>query len=270
MSATSDAGTGPETSRPRWIDNHCHLDGETDPAMLVAAAREAGVVALITVGTDAQRSATCLELAARLDGVWATAGLHPHDATQGLDALRSLVRNTLADDGHRLVAIGECGLDYHYDHSPRAVQREVFAAQVALAHEVDLPLVIHTREAWDDTFAILDEQGMPDRTVFHCFTGGPAEAERALDIGAMLSVSGIVTFPSATDLRAAVAAAPLERLMVETDSPYLAPVPHRGRRNRPELVVHVGAEVAALQARPVADVASATTTNAVSFYGITP
>ncbi len=269
MSVEPDSAAVVGPSRCSWVDNHCHLDGEADPAALVEAARDAGVIGLVTVGTDAERSAACLGLADRFDGVWATAGLHPHDATQGLDALRSLVEETLAADGHRLVAIGECGLDHHYDHSPRSVQRDVFAAQVELAKEVGLPLVVHTREAWDDTFAILDDHGMPERTVFHCFTGGPAEAERALDIGAMLSISGIVTFPSATDLREAVAIVPLERLMVETDSPYLAPVPHRGRRNRPELVVHVGAEVAALQGRSVAHVAEVTTANAARFYGIT-
>lgn len=270
MSAASDPATAPGAAPDRWIDNHCHIDGEVDAGRIVDAARAAGVAALVTVGTDALRSAACLDLAERIDGVWATAGLHPHDAAQGIGELRALVDATLALPRHRLVAIGECGLDHHYDHSPRGVQREVFAAQVALANEVGLPLVIHTREAWEETFAVLDEQGVPERTVFHCFTGGPVEAERALALGAMLSISGIVTFRSAVELREAVACAPLDRLMVETDSPYLAPVPHRGRPNRPELVVHVGAEVAALQRREVAEVAAATTANAVRFYGLPP
>lgn len=261
-------GTDSERSRVRWVDNHCHLDGEQDPAAVVAAAREAGVEALVTVGTDAARSAVCLDLADRLENVWATAGLHPHDAVQGVDELLKLVDDALGPDRRRLVAIGECGLDYHYDHSPREVQRRVFAAQVVLAREVDLPLVIHTREAWDDTFAILEEHGVPERTVFHCFTGGPQEAALALDLGAMLSVSGIVTFRSAGALREAVAATPLERLLVETDSPYLAPVPHRGERNRPSLVGRVGEELAALHGRPVGEVAEATTLNAVRFYGL--
>ncbi len=131
-----------------------------------------------------------------------------------------------------------------------------------------LPLVIHTREAWDDTFALLDSEGMPARTVFHCFTGGPAEAEMALSRQAMLSVSGIATFPSAVELRAAVASAPLDRLMVETDSPYLAPVPHRGERNRPALVARVGEELAALRSESVEAVAAATTANARAFYDL--
>ena len=252
----------------RWVDNHCHLDGEQDPAAVVAEARAAGVVALVTVGTDAARSAACLELADRLEQVWATAGLHPHDAVQGTGDLMAVVDDALGRDPRRLVAIGECGLDYHYDHSPREVQRDVFASQVRLAQEVDLPLVIHTREAWDDTFGILEEHGVPERTVFHCFTGGPQEAARALDLGALLSVSGIVTFRSAEELREAVATTPLDRLLVETDSPYLAPVPHRGERNRPSLVGRVGEEVAALHGRPVGEVAEATTLNAIRFYGL--
>ena len=125
--------------------------------------------------------------------------------------------------------MGECGLDYYYDHSPRDAQRTAFAAQIAIANERRLPLVIHTRDAWDDTFDVLATEGVPERVVFHCFTGGPDEAARALATGAFLSFSGIVTFKGATDVQAAAASCPLERMLVETDSPYLAPVPHRGR-----------------------------------------
>ena len=256
----------PGDPRTRWIDNHCHLDGDADAAEQVAEARSAGVVALINVGTSAERSAAGLALAAELDHVWATAGVHTHDATDGVDGLRRLLAGAAADPF--LVAIGECGLDYHYDHSPRDVQRSTFAAQVQLAHQMNLPLVIHTREAWDDTFDVLAVEGVPPRTVFHCFTGGPVEAERALATGAMLSISGIVTFAGATELRQAVASAPLERLMVETDAPYLAPVPHRGQRNRPALVARVGDEVARLQGRSAHEVAAATTATATDFYGL--
>jgi TatD DNase family protein len=168
-----------------------------------------------------------------------------------------------------VVAVGECGLDYHYDHSPRSQQREVFAAQIALAHARGLALVIHTREAWDDTFAILDAEGVPERTVFHCFTGGPDEARAGLDRGAHLSISGIVTFPSAIDIREAVAITPLDRLLVETDSPYLAPVPHRGRRNRPALVGLVGAAVADVIGRPVAEIAAATRCSTQQIFALT-
>ena len=245
----------------RWTDNHCHLPADLDEARaVVAEARAAGVERLVDVGTDVASSRAAAERAAALDGVWATAGVHPHDASSGLDGLVDVLASS------SVVAVGECGLDYHYDHSPRPEQREAFAAQVVLAHEHGLPLVIHTREAWDDTFAILDEVGVPERTVMHCFTGGPAEAEASLGRGAFLSFSGIVTFKTADDLRAAAVACPLERLMVETDSPYLAPVPHRGRPNRPALLVHVGAAVAAAKGLGVETVADTSWANAERFY----
>jgi TatD DNase family protein len=263
--------TGPApdpVDRPVWVDNHCHLDGEGDVDAVLADAAAAGVAEVVCVGVTVARSAECVALARSHRAVWATAGVHPHDARHGIDGLEDVIEEGLA--AGVLVAVGECGLDHHYDNSPRDVQREAFAAQIAICHRRGLPLVIHTREAWDDTFDVLDGEGVPDRTVFHCFTGGPEEARRALDRGALLSVSGIVTFPGAPDLRDAVALAPLDRLMVETDSPYLAPVPHRGRRNRPALVARVGEEVAALQGRDVAEVAAATTATARAFYGMRP
>jgi TatD DNase family protein len=264
MSDSSDA----TPSVGSWIDNHCHLDGEPDPAAIVADARASGVVAMITVGTTTERSKECISLARDLPGVYATVGVHPHDATEGTAELRDVVESAGRDDPGLVVAIGECGLDYFYDHSPREVQRSAFAAQIGLAHDLGLPLVIHTRDAWADTFDILEQEGVPERTVFHCFTGGPDEADRGLALGAKLSVSGIVTFPTATALRAAVAEAPLDQLMVETDSPYLAPVPHRGRRNRPGLVPVIGAEVASLQQRTLSEVAVATSRTATDFYGL--
>jgi TatD DNase family protein len=194
--------------------------------------------------------------------VFATAGVHPHDASRGIGGLEALLHEP------EIVAVGECGLDFHYDRSPRDVQREVFAAQVALAHAHDLPLVIHTREAWPETFEVLDAEGMPERTVFHCFTGGPDEARRCLDRGAVLSFSGIVTFPSATDLQDAARQCPLDRLLVETDSPYLAPVPHRGQRNQPAWVPVVGAAIAALHGVDPAAVAEATWATATRIYGL--
>jgi TatD DNase family protein len=162
--------------------------------------------------------------------------------------------------------VGECGLDYHYDYSPRADQRAVFAAQVTMARERDLALVVHTREAWDDTFAVLGDAGVPPRLVMHCFTGGPAEARKALGLGAYLSFSGIVTFPTATDVRAAAAIAPLDRVLVETDSPYLAPVPHRGRPNRPAYVPVVGAALAAALGVGVEVVEEATWANTENVF----
>ncbi|MGZ4729328.1 MAG: TatD family hydrolase [Acidimicrobiales bacterium] len=243
-----------------WTDTHCHLPAGADAAEPIAEARAAGVTRLITVGTDVERSRQAIAVASAHPGVWATAGVHPHDAAGGLDGLVELL------GAPEVVAVGECGLDYHYDHSPRDAQRQVFAEQIALAFEHDLALVIHTREAWDDTFDILAAEGVPPRTVFHCFTGGPTEAGKGLDLGIRISFSGIITFKTADDLRAAAAACPLDRLLVETDSPYLAPVPHRGRPNRPALVPLVGAAVAAAKGIDVAEVADASWRSATQLY----
>jgi len=246
----------------RWIDDHCHLEQEpARAAEQVTAAAEVGVERLITVGCDVGQSADYIDLARRHPGVvWATAGVHPHDARHGIGGLEALLVEP------EVVAVGECGLDFHYDHSPRDQQAEVFAAQIALAVQHDLALVIHTREAWAETFDILAAVGVPPRTVFHCFSGGPEEARRCLDLGAVLSFSGIVSFPSATDLHAAARACPLDRLLVETDSPYLAPVPHRGQRNQPAWVVAVAAALAAVKGAALEDVAEATWATAQATY----
>jgi TatD DNase family protein len=174
-------------------------------------------------------------------------GLHPHDASKGLEEVEGVLDEALARQPGVVVAVGECGLDYHYDHSPRPAQREMFAAQLALAKSRDLTLVVHTRDAWDDTLDILHSAERPERVVVHCFTGGADEARRCLDIGAFLSFSGIVTFKTADDVRAAATLCPSDRLLVETDAPFLAPVPHRGEDNRPALVTVVGEAVASLK-----------------------
>jgi TatD DNase family protein len=246
----------------RWIDDHCHLHRDVAVAdEQVAAAAAAGVERLITVGCDLGQSADYIDIARRHPGsVWATVGVHPHDAKDGLGGIEALLGEP------EVVAVGECGLDFHYDHSPRDQQAEVFAAQIALAHQHDLALVIHTREAWPETFDILAAEGVPPRTVFHCFSGGPEEAGRCLDLGAVLSFSGIVSFPSATELHDAARACPLDRLLVETDSPYLAPVPHRGKRNQPGWVPLVGEAVARLRGVPPEEVATATWATAERVY----
>lgn len=248
-----------------WVDSHCHLPSLDDPGAALDRARAEGVVEVVTVGTDLASSQAGVGLTAAHPGVAATVGLHPHDAVRLDDEWEALERLAGA---RGVVGVGETGFDLHYRHSPPADQERAFRAQIGLAGRLGRALVIHTREAWDDTFEILADRGLPERTVFHCFTGGPPEAERALATGALLSISGIVTFNSAGALRDAVSAAPLDRIMVETDAPYLAPVPHRGQRNRPALVARVGAEVAALQDRPVEEVAAATTATAARFYGL--
>lgn len=258
-----------ERPEPRWTDDHCHLGFEADrfgggdaAAALVDDARAAGVTRMITVGCDLASSRDAIAAAEIHEGVWATVGLHPHEARHGLGGLESLLTHP------RVVAVGECGLDYHYDHSPRADQRAMFAAQIALAHQQRLPLVVHTREAWADTLDILAAEGVPDRTVIHCFSGGPDEARRCLDLGAHLSFSGIVTFKAATDVQQAAARCPLDRLLVETDSPYLAPAPHRGKPNRPAWVPLVGAAIAAVHGLPVETIAARTWANATHLYGL--
>jgi TatD DNase family protein len=231
-------------TEPNWFDSHCHVHDPGIPggtAAAVADATAAGVSGMITVGCDRATSEAAIEVAAAHPNVWATVGLHPHDAVNGVDSIIDL----LAAD--RVVAVGEAGLDYYYDHSPRDVQREAFAAQIQLAHEHRLPLVIHTRDAWDDTFDVLAAEGVPDRTIFHCFTGGPDEVRRCIGIGAFVSLSGIVTFKSAAAIQEAARLVPIERVLVETDSPYLAPVPHRGQPNRPAWVPLVGSFVAGLR-----------------------
>ena len=241
----------------RWADSHCHVPWkDTDPAVVIPAARAAGVERLITIGTDAETTAAAIEVARAYDDVWATVGLHPHDATRGVDTVAGFL-----DGSPEIVAVGECGLDYHYNHSPPAVQREAFAAQIALAKAHDLALVVHTREAWDDTVDVLTAEGVPARTVIHCFTGGAAEARRCLDIGAYVSFSGIVTFKAADDVREAATICPLDRLLVETDAPYLAPVPHRGKPNEPAWVALVGAAVAGVKGLDPAAVAEASWEN---------
>ncbi|HZJ25891.1 MAG TPA: TatD family hydrolase [Acidimicrobiia bacterium] len=249
-----------------WIDSHCHLpslSGPPDEALV--RARAAGVEAVISIGTDLESSRRGLELADRHPDVWATVGLHPHEAAKLAVEWGQLLPLTAAE---RTVGIGETGLDYFYEHSPRDEQIIAFRAQVRLAHERELPLVVHARDAWDDTFAVLAEEGTPARTIVHCFTGGEREAERALALGAVLSFSGIVSFKNAHDVREAARITPSDRMLVETDAPYLAPVPHRGRENEPAWVVDVGVAIAAATDRTVEDVADSTRSVARTLFRI--
>ena len=245
-----------------WTDQHCHLPPGLAGADQVGEARAAGVTRMVTVGCHFEQSRQMIAIAREHDGVWATAGLHPHDAKQGLHGIEELLAEP------EVVAVGEAGLDFHYDHSPREVQAGVFAAQIEMAHRNEMPLVIHSREAWQETFEILDREGVPSRTVFHCFTGGVDEAAECRARGAILSFSGIITFPSGGDLRAAAADCPLDRLLVETDAPYLAPVPHRGKQNRPAFVPFVGEAVAQAKGIRVEEVEQATWATAALFYGL--
>lgn len=245
----------------RWIDNHCHFAGdEVADRSTIDEAAAVGVRRFIDVGCDLASSVAAIARSRAHPEVFATAGVHPHEAQHGIDGIEDLVGSG------EVIAVGECGLDYHYDHSPRPVQRDVFAAQIALAQRHDATLVIHTREAWEETFQILDREGVPDRTIFHCFTGGADEAAECIDRGAYLSFSGIVTFKSAVDVQEAAVLCPADRLLVETDSPYLAPVPHRGKQNQPAWVVAVGERLAELRGCSVETIADSTWRNAHVAY----
>ena len=239
-----------------WADSHVHLFSLEEGAdVALDRARAAGVDHFVCVGTDLETSRACVDLASAHPDVAAVVGLHPHEAVH-LPAMRADLEALV--DHPVVVGVGEAGFDLYYEHSPHADQEAAFRWQVGLAHAHDRTLVIHTRDAWPDTFRVLEEEGVPPRTVLHCFTGGPAEAERALALGCHLSFSGIITFKNADALREAAALAPLDRVLVETDAPYLAPVPHRGRPNEPGYVPHVGEALAAAMGRDPDEVAAAT------------
>jgi len=249
------------------VDTHCHLDMLEDLDGALSRMRAAGVARAVTIGVDRVTSEWAARAARTHDEVWATVGLHPHDAKDRSDDAMAMLEH-LARTEEKVVGVGEAGLDYHYDNSPREQQRAVFEEQVAMATRVGKALVIHTREAWDDTFAILGAAGPPpDRIVFHCFSGGPAEAARALEAGAYLSFAGVVTFKNATDLREAARETPLDRIVVETDAPFLAPVPHRGRPNEPAYVVRTAEAIATVKGVTADEVARSTTENAARLFG---
>ena len=251
------------------IDSHCHLADDTfatDLDDVVRRARDAGLErAMVILEAGNSREAA---QARRLDALWPelrfSIGVHPHQAHQYAadpDRAATVVREQWAETPAAR-AVGEIGLDYHYDFSPRDVQQAVFRAQLRLARELDRPVVIHTREADDDTVTVLREEGGGQlRGVLHCFTGGTALADSGLDLGFYISLAGIITFPKAEELRQTVRRVPLDRLLTETDSPFLAPVPYRGKRNEPAHVARVVDALAALHGKPSTDLARQTAAN---------
>lgn len=257
------------------IDSHCHLAGEEfagDLEAVVARAAEAGVVEALCI--LAAEDAAEVERAALVRTAWPAmrfaTGVHPHNAARyladvggGVDAVRRVIVATGA------CAVGEIGLDYHYDYSPRDVQQQLFRAQIRLARELNLPIIIHTREATEDTFdSLTAEGGSAIRGVFHCFTGDGPMARRALDLGFYISFAGILTFPRATDLREIARTVPADRLLSETDAPYLAPVPHRGKRNEPAFVPRVVETLATLQGVEVTAMAAQIHANFRQLFGL--
>lgn len=247
----------------QWTDTHCHTQEqmvETGSDELLERARAAGVSRFIVIGTDADTSQQAIDTASQHADVWATVGLHPHDATKGVHTIAHLATSP------RVVGIGECGLDYYYENSPRDVQIPAFAEQIALAKQHNMSLVVHTRDAWLDTYNVFDTEGIPNNTIIHCFSGGPDEARECLNRGAFLSFSGIVTFKNADELREAAKLCPLDRILVETDSPFLAPVPFRGRPNEPAHVGIVGTAIADLRGIDPVEFASITSANALAAF----
>lgn len=250
---------------PVLIDSHCHLDGDRfdqDRDAVITRARAAGVEWMVAIGTgegppDLKAG---LRLADAYPFMFATVGVHPHDAAKATaETWTELIALTAYP---KCVAVGEIGLDYHYDFSPRDIQRQAFVRQMEIARDAAKPIVIHTREAWDDTVNLIREH-WPARGggIFHCFSGGPDEARQALDLGFHISFSGIVTFPKATDIQEAARLVPDDRILVETDAPYLAPIPYRGKRNEPAYVVETARYLAQLRGVSFEALAARTTEN---------
>ncbi len=253
------------------VDSHCHIDMpqfDADRDEVVARAREAGVETMLIVGgvDEEQGHRRAVRVAEGL-GLPVSAGLHPHEARLATEAVYDELRGLAREK--RIAAIGEIGLDFHYDHSPRDAQREAFRRQVRLAREVGLPVIIHTREADDETAALLEDEGAAETGgVIHCFTGGADLARRALTLGFFISFSGIATFPRSTGIQDVARTMPLDRVLIETDAPFLAPPPHRGKRNEPAFVVEVARKVAALRGMTLEDVGEASRANFGRFLGL--
>ncbi|ABF41030.1 TatD-related deoxyribonuclease [Candidatus Koribacter versatilis Ellin345] len=261
-----------------FVDSHCHLDGPRfaeDREAVILNACNAGVEHLLLIGNgDGPDTADqALQLAKQYDWMHATIGVHPHEAklatAENLQKLAEQARDP------KVVAWGEIGLDYWYDHSPRDVQQRVFVEQLELAKHLDLPIVIHCRpsqksdgDAWEDLFALLTAHWVGRRGVMHCFTGTIEQARQSLDIGFLLSFAGNVTFPKAQNIRDAAVLCPLDAMLIETDSPYLAPVPHRGKRNEPAFVAETAAYIAQLKGAGAEELGRATTSNFYRFFGI--
>ena len=258
----------------RLFDSHCHLDpdvfgGDAGVDAAVERARAAGVARMVTIGSGygLDSAARALQVVERHADVWASLGVHPHDASLWTPESGPLLRRLLAHP--RVVAIGEMGLDFHYDNSPRDQQRAAFVAQIRLGLELGLPLVIHDRESGGETFDILRREGaFAGRVLYHCFSGTVEEMRAIVGEGGFVSIPGIVTFKKSDEMRAVAAAAPLDRLLIETDTPFLTPMPHRGKRNEPALVGYVAAEVGRVRQMSAAAVAEASYATASALFGL--
>lgn len=258
-----------------FVDSHAHIDGEefdNDRADVIQRARAAGVSAILNVGTGDPNSGAferAVALSRQHEDVYAALGVHPHDARLFDDAAEARIV-ALAGSSSRVIAWGEIGLDFHYDNSPRDIQKQVFRRQMKLAREAKLPVIIHTREAEDETIEILKSETDDGNCsgVMHCFSGSHGLAREAIALGFYISFSGIITFKKAEDLRAIAREVPLDRLLIETDCPYLAPVPYRGKRNEPAYVVEVARCLAELRDLSLDEVAHITSTNFAKLFRV--
>jgi TatD DNase family protein len=263
-----------------FVDSHAHLDGkqfDSDREEVIARAREAGVQTLVAIGNgDGPEQVDCgIRLAEKYDFIYATLGIHPHEARLADEAayhnMEQLARRP------KVIAWGEIGLDYFYDHSPRDVQKDVFVRQMELAAAAKLPIVIHCRpsegsdDAWEDSLELIREHWAAKGLggILHCFTGNWPQAKSALDMGFMISFAGNVTFPKAQQIRDAALEVPLERMLIETDSPYLAPVPHRGKRNEPAFVKETARKLGELRGLTAEEIGQKTTRNFYNFFKLT-
>jgi TatD DNase family protein len=260
-----------------FVDSHAHLEGKqfaTDREQVIARAREAGVTNIVAIGNgDGPVNFDCgIQLAEKYDFMYATIGIHPHEARladeDAFDRMQQLARHP------KIIAWGEIGLDYYYDHSPRETQQQVFSKQMELAAAAKLPIVIHCRpsegsdNAWEDCLRLIHDQWAPHGLggILHCFTGNWPQANRALDMGFMISFAGNVTFPKAQQIRDAAMQVPLDRMLIETDSPYLAPVPHRGKRNEPAFVKETARKLGEVRGRTLEAVGEQTSRNFYNFF----
>jgi TatD DNase family protein len=256
-----------------FVDSHCHLDSEQfdgDREAVIERAIAAGVERMVAIGTGngPPDLGAGIRLADRYPEFYATVGVHPHDASKASSDTWKRMEELLAHP--KAIALGEIGLDYHYDFSPRDVQQEVFITQMSIARTAKKPIVIHTREAWDDTISLLRQHWPPALGgIMHCFSGGPQEASQALDLGFYLSFGGIVTFPKALEIQEAARTVPGDRILIETDAPYLAPVPKRGKRNEPAYVAETARKVAELRGESIGAIADATRQNFFELMKIT-
>jgi TatD DNase family protein len=260
-----------------FVDSHAHLDGHkyhSDRNEVFARAAQAGVNTVVCIGnSDTPDGFDCaIKLAEQHPNVYATVGIHPHEAKLDNDELYAKLAQLAKHS--KIIGWGEIGLDFHYDHSPRDVQRAVFVRQMELARSLELPIIIHcrptdnTENAWQELFALLGEHWQGRTGIIHCFTGEPKHMHAAVELGFMVSFSGAVTFPKAENIRAAARECPLDRILIETDSPYLAPIPYRGQRNEPAYVVETAKKIAEVRGVSLEEIASATTANFKRFFKV--